>query len=158
MGIVSLSRLLGEVCEGSIGQDGLRFKVQKIQGLPLYAFPIFHKSCSWRRFEKDLKLGYRDLIQIGGFGFEIGETKNWAPSTDCSTTIAKVYFSSSLLSQSSELAFYLSINLSFSHLYIRIDLNHLLLDYKAISFSIYLWNDPCGFTNELTSLDGMRTQ
>ncbi|KAB2630545.1 hypothetical protein D8674_008064 [Pyrus ussuriensis x Pyrus communis] len=68
MVIVSLSRLLGEVCEGSIGQDGLRFKVQKIQGLPLYAFPIFHKSCSWRRFEKDLKLGYRDLIQIGGFG------------------------------------------------------------------------------------------
>ncbi|XP_048439555.1 uncharacterized protein LOC103931172 [Pyrus x bretschneideri] len=117
MGIVSLSRLLGEVCEGSIGQDGLRFKVQKIQGLPLYAFPIFHKSCSWRRFEKDLKLGYRDLIQIGGFGFEVGETKNWAPSTDCSTTIA-----------------------------------------KAISFSIYLWNDPCGFTNELTFLDGKRTQ
>ncbi|KAB2630554.1 hypothetical protein D8674_008073 [Pyrus ussuriensis x Pyrus communis] len=93
MGIVSLSRLLGEVCEGSIRQDGLRFKVQKIKGLPLYAFPIFHKSCSWRRFEKDLKLGYRDLIQIGGFGFEVGETKNWAPSTDCSTTIAKIgYF------------------------------------------------------------------
>ncbi|CAN6562953.1 unnamed protein product [Malus baccata var. baccata] len=71
MGIVSLYRLLGEVCEGSIGQGGLRFKVQKIQGLPLYAFPVFQKSCSWRRFETDLKLGYRDLIQIGGFGLQV---------------------------------------------------------------------------------------
>ncbi|RXI08496.1 hypothetical protein DVH24_022640 [Malus domestica] len=60
--------LLEEVCEGSIGEGGLRFKVQKIQGMPLYAFPIFQKSCSWRRFETDLKLGYRDFIQFGGFG------------------------------------------------------------------------------------------
>ncbi|RXI00215.1 hypothetical protein DVH24_037763 [Malus domestica] len=57
--------LLEEVCEGSIGEGGLRFKVQKIQGMPLYAFPIFQKSCSWRRFETDLKLGYRDFIQFG---------------------------------------------------------------------------------------------
>ncbi|RXI02710.1 hypothetical protein DVH24_002788 [Malus domestica] len=63
--------LLGEVCEGSIGKGGLRFKIQKIQGLPLYAFPVFQKSCSWRRFETDLKLGFRDLIQIGGFGLQV---------------------------------------------------------------------------------------
>ncbi|XP_050116142.1 uncharacterized protein LOC126593983 [Malus sylvestris] len=68
MGIVSLCRLLEEVCEGSIGEGGLRFKVQKIQGMHLYAFPIFQKLCSWRRFETDLKLVYRDFIQFGGFG------------------------------------------------------------------------------------------
>ncbi|RXH80341.1 hypothetical protein DVH24_041488 [Malus domestica] len=69
--LLLLLLLLGEVCEGSIGQGGLRFKIQKIQGLPLYAFPVFQKSCSWRRFETDLKLGFRYLIQIGGFGLQV---------------------------------------------------------------------------------------
>ncbi|RXH71325.1 hypothetical protein DVH24_018680 [Malus domestica] len=68
--------VLGEICEGPIRKGGLRVKVPKIQGLPLYAFPIFQKSCSWRfqaRLQRfDSHGGSREYyldLKFDGLGF-----------------------------------------------------------------------------------------